>query len=185
MNREQPVEEMDMSKEWNESRGFVVGAELVFIFVCMLCVAVIAWAAFSAKYSAEWADVGSGLNGLNQNYTKTGMAIVHPDPCMPALCEDPNQFFCFFDAEAATPPTCVQLVDENDNPINLGPFSLNGNHLEAIASACRILCPTNMICYDDELHYNRCVGMKSECNQLAFWDGPFFAIMRQDFTEEC
>ncbi len=61
----------------NKQGGFVVGTELIFLLTCMLCVAVIAWGSLGSKIVGEWADIGSAIGSLNQNYNMSGMAVYH------------------------------------------------------------------------------------------------------------
>lgn len=60
-------------------QGFVVGAEMLILATCVICVAVIAWGAASTKVVAEWADFGSAVGSLDQGYKIRGMAVSHPN----------------------------------------------------------------------------------------------------------
>ena len=63
--------------------GFIVGAELIFLFVCMLCIAIIGWTAFGGKVAAEWTDLGAAAEGLNQIYEMSTWAVIHvPEGCI-------------------------------------------------------------------------------------------------------
>lgn len=59
--------------------GFAVGAELLFLAACVLCLAVLAWGAVGAKVVAEWADLGAAVGSLDQGYSTSGMAVFHPN----------------------------------------------------------------------------------------------------------
>ncbi len=45
----------------------------------MLCVAIIVSSSVGSKLVAEWSDLGSAVGKLNQSYSSSGMAILHPN----------------------------------------------------------------------------------------------------------